>query len=60
MKNFVIQAKINEGDKEALKTEKLESKADGPLIENSESFKEEIIDECLEKVIQYLETKNKI
>lgn len=60
VKNFVIQAKANDGLEKSGKREKFEPKLSQHKLEITDSMKEEIIDECLEKVLHYLETKNKI
>jgi hypothetical protein len=60
VKNFIIQAKAIERSEVSQRKE-----ANAPINGSnktvvSESVKEEIINECFDKVIQYLESKNKL
>lgn len=60
VKNFIIQAKAIERSEVSQRKE-----ANTPVNSSnktvvSESVKEEIINECFDKVIHYLESKNKL
>jgi hypothetical protein len=60
VKNFIIQAKAIEHSEVSQRKEANAQINGSTKTVVSESVKEEIISECFDKVIQYLESKNKL
>ncbi|MDP4662336.1 MAG: hypothetical protein NWQ55_04125 [Salibacteraceae bacterium] len=60
VKNFIIQAKAIERSEVSQRKEANAQINGSTKTVVSESVKEEIISECFDKVIQYLESKNKL